>query len=66
MRDFFKTTKFKILVVVMAVIIGVMIYSLTMGGYASDSSAFFSIVLEPFQKLSTAISEKVSFFPSIS
>lgn len=60
MRDFFKTTKFKILVVVMAVIIGVMVYSLTMGGYSPDSSAFFSIVLEPFQKLSTAISEKVS------
>ncbi len=44
----------------MAIVIGVMIYSLTKGGYAPDSSSFFSVVLEPFQKLSTSISENVT------
>ena len=60
MKDFFKTTKFKILVAVMAVIVGVMIYSLTRGGYTSDSASLFGFVLEPFQKFSTGVSDKVT------
>ncbi len=60
LKGFFGTTKFKILVALMAVIIGVMIYSLTKGGYSSDSESVFGIVLEPFQKISNNISEKVT------
>lgn len=60
MKDFFKTTKFKILAAVMAVIVGVMIYSLTMGGYTSDSASVFGFIFEPFQKVSTTISDKVT------
>ena len=60
MKDFFKTGKFKILAVLTAVIVGVMIYSLTRGGYASDSSSFLSFIFEPAQKISTSISENVS------
>ncbi len=60
MKDFFGTKKFKILVVLMLVIIGVMIYSLTKGGYSSDSESVFGVVLEPFQKVSNTISEKVT------
>lgn len=60
MRDFFKTTKFKLLIALMAVIIGVMIYSLTKGGYASEGSSFLSFVFEPVQKISTSISEGVA------
>lgn len=60
MKDFFKTTKFKILVAVMAVIVGVMIYSLTRGGYTSDSVSLFGFILEPFQKFSTGVSDKVT------
>ena len=60
MKDFFKTTKFKILAAVMAVIVGVMIYSLTMGGYTSDSASVFGFIFEPFQKVSTSISDKVT------
>lgn len=60
MKDFFKTTKFKILAALMAVIVGIAIYSLTRGGYASDSASVFSFVFEPFQKLSTGISNKVT------
>lgn len=60
MKDFFRTTKFKILAALMAVIVGVMIYSVTTGGYASGSSSLFSIIFEPFQRLSTNISDKVT------
>lgn len=60
MRDFFKTTKFKILIALMAVVIGIMIYSLTTGGYSSDSASFFKIIFEPFQKTSTSISQNVT------
>lgn len=60
MRDFFKSTKFKIIVALTALIIGIMIYSLTKGGYSSDSASFFSILFEPFQKASTSISERVT------
>jgi len=55
-RDFFKTTKFKILAALMAVILGIAVYSLTQGGYSPDSASVFSFLFEPFQKLSTQIS----------
>lgn len=60
MKDFFGTTKFKVLVALMAVIIAVMIYSLTKGGYVSDSESVFGVILEPFQKISNSISGKVT------
>ena len=60
MKDFFETTKFKVLIALMAVIVGVMIYSLTQGGYASDSESIFGVILEPFQKISNNISSKVT------
>ena len=60
MKDFFGTTKFKILVAVMAVIVGVMIFSLTQGGYTTDSSSIFGYIFEPFQKFSTGVSNRVT------
>ncbi len=60
MKDFFRTTKFKVLAALMAVIVGIMIYTLTRGGYASDSASVFSVILEPFQKFSTSVSDKVT------
>ncbi len=60
MRDFFKSTKFKIIAAVIAVLIGFMIYSLTTGGYAIMGVSIFDAITEPFQKASTLISSKVS------
>lgn len=60
MKDFFKTTKFKILLAVMAVIVGVMIHSITMGGYTSESASVFGVIFEPFQKISVSISDRVT------
>lgn len=60
MRDFFKSSKFKVLIVLVLFIIGIIIYSLTKGGYASDSSSFISVIFEPLQNLSENISTSVS------
>lgn len=60
MKDFFKTAKFKALVALTALIIGVMIFSLTKGGYTSDSASVFGFVFEPFQRFSTGISDRVT------
>lgn len=60
MRDFFQSVKFRIIVALMAVLVGVMIYSVTSGGYAAGTTSFFEMASEPFKKLSSAISEKVS------
>lgn len=60
LRDFFHSVKFKILIALMAVLIGAMIYSVTTGGYASGSSYIFELVFEPIRSLSSSISSKVS------
>lgn len=60
MRDFFKSTKFKIIAAVIAVLIGFMIYSLTTGGYAIMGVSIFDAVTKPFQKMSKSISTTVS------
>lgn len=60
MKEFFHTLKFKIIVALMAVLIGAMIYSVTTGGYSSGSNYLFELVFEPIRKLSTSISDKVS------
>lgn len=60
MKDFFHSIKFKIIVALMAVLLGAMIYSVTTGGYSSGSSYLFELVFEPVRTLSSKISEKVS------
>ncbi len=60
MRDFFHSLKFKILIAFTALIIGVMIYSITTGGYSVGSEYLFELIFEPIKTLSTNISTKVS------
>ncbi|MGN1417021.1 MAG: rod shape-determining protein MreC [Oscillospiraceae bacterium] len=59
-REFFHSIKFKIIVAVLAVLLGFMIYSVTTGGYADPASDLWSRIISPFQKLSTSISDRVS------
>ncbi len=44
----------------MAVVIGILIFSLTREGYTSDSASIFSVMFEPFQNFSSKISKKVT------
>lgn len=60
MREFFHSIRFKILVALMAVLLGMMIYSVSTGGYSSGTGYFFEKVLGPVRSLSAGVSEKVS------
>jgi rod shape-determining protein MreC len=55
MKDFFHSRKFKALVAVTAVIIGIMVFSLVNEGYTPDSGALFSYLTAPISKLSSDI-----------
>lgn len=55
MQDFFKSLKFKIIVGIMAVLVGLMIYS----GTTDESGTFFESILKPIQSFSTDISGRV-------
>ncbi len=59
MGNFFKSTKCKIILFIIALLIGVMIYAVSQGGYTLSSISAFNAVTAPFQRASNAISEKV-------
>lgn len=58
MRDFFKSTKFKILVCVLALIVGIMLYSASNSGSESGAS-IFGTIFKPIQKFSSSVTNKV-------
>ena len=58
MRDFFHSIKFKVIVCILALLIGLMLYSGTTGAFGGGSS-FFGRVFAPIQKISTTLSNKV-------
>lgn len=60
MGDFFKSFRFKVLLCLCALIVGVTIYTVTRGGYSSGSSSFFGTMFAPLQRLSESISESVT------
>lgn len=62
MRDFFGSTKFKILLVLLVVTILSMFVTAYLGGRASPISQLLGAVTTPLQKLSTSISSTASGF----
>ncbi len=61
MANFFKSTKCKIILFVLALLIGVMLYAVFVGGYTISSIGVFKSLVMPFQRASNAISEKVEY-----
>lgn len=59
MRDFFKSTGFKILLAFLAFLVGVMIYGVTKGGYSVSGASFINTVTKPFRSFSNSISMKI-------
>lgn len=59
MEDFFKSVKFKIILGILALLVGIMIYSVTKGGYSISGSSFLGGVFKPVREASNKISEKV-------
>lgn len=60
MKDFIKSGKFRILVVILVFLLGVAIYTATTEGGKSAISSGIGFVVNPIQKISTNISNKVS------
>jgi len=65
LRNFFSSVRFKILTAVLAVIVGVMLYSVSTGGIATFPQKIVSFVVLPVQKVATAVSDSVSDFFSV-
>lgn len=59
MRNFFKSTRFKVLAAFLAFLIGIMIYAVTKGGYSVSGASFINTVSKPFRSVSNSIGMKI-------
>lgn len=59
MKEFIQSIKFKILIGIFALLLGITLFAATTGGEDSFVSSFFGAIVSPFQKLSNSISDKV-------
>lgn len=60
MREFFKSTRFKILLAFLAFLLGIMIYAVTKGGYSVSGASFINTITKPFRAVSNGISMKMN------
>ncbi len=59
MREFLKSTRFKILLAFIAFLVGIMIYAVTKGGYSLSGASFINTVTKPFRFISNSVSMKL-------
>ncbi|MBR0511439.1 MAG: rod shape-determining protein MreC [Ruminococcus sp.] len=59
MRDFLKSTRFKVMLGFLAFLVGIMIYAVTKGGYSVSGASFVNTITNPFRAASNGISRKV-------
>lgn len=59
MRNFLKSTRFKILLAFLAFLVGIMLYAVTKGGYSISGASFINTVSKPFRSFSNSISMKI-------
>lgn len=59
MREFLKSTRFKVLLAFLAFLVGIMIYAVTKGGYSVSGASFINTVTKPFRSISNSISMKI-------
>ena len=59
MRDFFKGFKFKIIICIFAVVLGVVIYAAVSGGFSTVPETVISTITKPFVIASNAVSQWV-------
>lgn len=62
MKSFFRSTRFKILLAAVMLLIGLVLYSVSTGGFSSLPSSIVGAVTTPIQSLSSSISGAVSGF----
>ncbi len=56
MRDFFSSTRFKVLLCIVLLLFGIMLRAATSSGFATETSSLLGAVVSPLQKLSSVIS----------
>lgn len=59
MREFFKSKGFKFLLAFIAFLVGIMIYSVTKGGYSVSGKSIINTISKPFRTVSNSISMKI-------
>jgi len=59
MGEFLKSTRFKVLLAFLAFLVGIMIYSVTKGGYSLSGVSFINTITKPFRYISNSISMKI-------
>ena len=62
MREFFRSRFFKVVMVVLAFLLGFMIYAISQNGVGAVTSQIAGAISAPFQKLSSYISETATDF----
>ena len=65
MREFFKSLRFKIILAVVAVILGGMLYAASTGGLATIPEQLLSYVVHPIQRAAASVSDGISEFLSV-
>ncbi len=61
MRNFFHSTKCKIILAILALVLGTMIYAVSVGGYTLASVSAFQSLVAPVQTFGNRISNKISY-----
>ncbi len=61
MLNFLKSRKCKIVLWVLALFIGLMLYAVFVGGYTISGIGIFKTIAAPFQRISSAISQRVEY-----
>lgn len=61
MSNFWKSTKCRVILCILALLVGVMIYAVSTGGYTISAIGLFKSVAAPFQRASNTISERVEY-----
>lgn len=59
MREFFKSTRFKIILGFLAFLVGMMIYAVTKGGYSLAGVSFINTATKPFRFVSNSVAVKI-------
>ena len=59
MKNFFKSTRFKMILCVTALLVGIMVYAVSEEGYTISAVGLFKSVTAPIQRFSNSLSERV-------
>ena len=59
MNHFLKSTRFKVILFILALLVGIMIYAVSAGGYQISAEGLFRAVAAPVQQFSNSLSERV-------